>query len=188
MSNYKTCSVCKTTQSLEQFRKNHKTPDGLTYPCKSCLNHNYKLYRKRVPKIASQKDKDRQKQLRLENPDLYRQKSAAYYQANKERHKIWHKNWLAAQPGRNANYVRQYNIRKKGNEVFLVTNKELRKLRSKPCYYCDSKTAGTVDHVIPIKKSGRHSIGNLVPACLSCNARKNSKLLIVWRIEKGEFK
>ena len=33
----------------------------------------------------------------------------------------------------------------------------------------------TMDHVIPLSKGGEHSIENIVPACLSCNAGKGAK-------------
>jgi len=33
----------------------------------------------------------------------------------------------------------------------------------------------TMDHVVPLSKGGEHSIENIVPACLSCNAGKGAK-------------
>jgi len=46
------------------------------------------------------------------------------------------------------------------------------------CYYCGERlTAGTRtrDHLIPIVKGGTNDISNIVPACRSCNCRKNSR-------------
>ncbi len=41
------------------------------------------------------------------------------------------------------------------------------------CAYCGSKPdVLTADHVVPLAHGGRHAIDNIVPACMSCNARK----------------
>jgi hypothetical protein len=50
------------------------------------------------------------------------------------------------------------------------------------CAYC-GKYAPCIeqDHVIPRVRGGKHTIGNLLPACPSCNRRKNSSLLVEWR-------
>lgn len=44
------------------------------------------------------------------------------------------------------------------------------------CAYClCAPEKLTMDHVTPLKKGGRHDVDNLVPACLSCNVRKNAR-------------
>lgn len=45
------------------------------------------------------------------------------------------------------------------------------------CAYCGSKEALSMDHVVPLNKAalGLHCLGNLVPACRSCNAKKSAK-------------
>lgn len=42
------------------------------------------------------------------------------------------------------------------------------------CAYCGAEGELAMDHVVPINKQalGEHRLGNLVPACRSCNARK----------------
>jgi len=41
------------------------------------------------------------------------------------------------------------------------------------CVYCGRKMQRlTQDHILPLSKGGTHTLGNIVPACLSCNARK----------------
>lgn len=49
------------------------------------------------------------------------------------------------------------------------------------CAYCSTVAPLTRDHVIPLARGGRHSIGNLLPACRRCNASKGALLLIEWR-------
>lgn len=46
------------------------------------------------------------------------------------------------------------------------------------CAYClrgDVKL--TMDHVIPISKGGEHTSDNIIPACTSCNSKKNNRLI-----------
>jgi 5-methylcytosine-specific restriction endonuclease McrA len=45
------------------------------------------------------------------------------------------------------------------------------------CAYCGAETDLVIDHAIPINKAklGEHRIGNLVPSCNDCNARKGNK-------------
>jgi len=45
------------------------------------------------------------------------------------------------------------------------------------CAYCGAEGELAMDHVIPINKQalGEHRLGNLVPACRSCNAKKSEQ-------------
>ena len=49
------------------------------------------------------------------------------------------------------------------------------------CAYCGESGPLTMDHVVPISRGGRHSIGNVVPACGPCNFGKHTSLAIEWR-------
>lgn len=49
------------------------------------------------------------------------------------------------------------------------------------CAYCRSDGPISVDHIIPLVRGGRHSIGNVLPACMSCNSSKKDLLLADWR-------
>tara|TARA_B100000131_G_scaffold213207_1_gene204986 strand:- start:9367 stop:9882 length:516 start_codon:yes stop_codon:yes gene_type:complete len=47
------------------------------------------------------------------------------------------------------------------------------------CQYCDVKVTlktGTIDHVIPKSRGGKHCWENVVLACSKCNQKKGSKL------------
>ncbi len=45
------------------------------------------------------------------------------------------------------------------------------------CAYCGKKTIQlTQDHVIPLAKGGSHTPENIVPACISCNSSKGTKV------------
>jgi HNH endonuclease len=65
-------------------------------------------------------------------------------------------------------------------KVYRVPKAYIRKLRTMPCYWCGG-IGGTADHVVPISRGGKHSEGNLVPACRSCNSSKRDLLLVEWK-------
>lgn len=55
------------------------------------------------------------------------------------------------------------------------------------CAYCGEAKPLTQDHKVPISRGGTNDIGNIVPACRSCNSAKRDKMLDVWaRDEKAE--
>ena len=68
--------------------------------------------------------------------------------------------------------------RRLSNGVFAVTVAEIAALLAEPCYICQSAPSVHVDHVVPLSRGGRHSIGNLAGACADCNLSKNDRYLI----------
>lgn len=50
------------------------------------------------------------------------------------------------------------------------------------CAYCGQcGDPLEMDHVVPLARGGRHAVGNVLPACKSCNRSKNALLLVEWR-------
>jgi hypothetical protein len=49
------------------------------------------------------------------------------------------------------------------------------------CVYC-GRSSEVMDHVIPFAEGGADSLANLVPACHSCNRKKNNKTPPAWWI------
>ena len=51
------------------------------------------------------------------------------------------------------------------------------------CYYCGASLPAkelTLDHIVPLVRGGTSTRGNCVPACKSCNNKKQSLLPIEW--------
>ena len=48
------------------------------------------------------------------------------------------------------------------------------------CAYCGTQCDLQVEHVIPISKGGEHHLGNIVPACATCNYSKRSAPVEQW--------
>lgn len=50
------------------------------------------------------------------------------------------------------------------------------------CAYCGVRPVVLhMEHVVPFARGGRHSIGNVLPACPGCNGTKSALLLVEWR-------
>jgi hypothetical protein len=85
---------------------------------------------------------------------------------------------------------REYALRRRNNvraSRFKVTVHDLRRLVARYgglCAYCPNPWK-QFDHVVPVSRGGRHSIGNLVPACVRCNTSKNDALVMEWRLAIG---
>jgi 5-methylcytosine-specific restriction endonuclease McrA len=45
------------------------------------------------------------------------------------------------------------------------------------CAYCGKSAKGhlTQDHITPLSQGGNHTLSNIVPACRSCNSKKNNR-------------
>ena len=65
----------------------------------------------------------------------------------------------------------------KGNGLTTTDWLAIVKAHKGRCHYCRKLTPLTMDHVIPLSKGGRHSPENIVPACQSCNSKKNNRLI-----------
>jgi len=53
------------------------------------------------------------------------------------------------------------------------------------CAYCGATgTALQKDCMLPISRGGRYTVGNVVPACRSCNASKCNTELTTWMRRK----
>jgi len=131
------------------------------------------------------------KEWRLENPEYhkeyYQENTEAIKESNKkyrlenlEAIKEYNKEWAKENPDKVAACGARRRARKLAAGVFEVTSSDLERLYARQqgeCAYCSSPLTAEkhLDHVTPLSRGGRHSIGNLVWACPSCNLRKSAK-------------
>lgn len=77
---------------------------------------------------------------------------------------------------------------RRGATAALVTDRDLRRLVARhgdACAYCRAPLSlVTWDHVVPLAAGGLHTVGNLVPACETCNKSKGSAFFMEWRLAK----
>lgn len=189
MSNTKTCTKCGQVKSLSDF---YKRLDSHQTQCKECQLKAHKQHYKANAELLRQRAKD----YRAKNPEKVKAARLAWKQANKEKnvesvlryqrkYPEKHTAATAAYRARNKDKYRNYSqnrrVRKENNGVFLITDKELSRILSRPCANCQSFDRPTLDHIIPISLGGTHSIGNLQALCMPCNSSKANRVMTVWR-------
>ncbi len=79
--------------------------------------------------------------------------------------------------------LRMYRRTRGGTVDPLPRSDYLAVVASGPCVYCNA-TATHVDHVRPLCDDGSDDLGNLVPACASCNLGKGGRPLSQWRADR----
>jgi 5-methylcytosine-specific restriction endonuclease McrA len=116
------------------------------------------------------------------NRERAHQNATAWRKANPERNRDNQNRWRKENPDKQrAKEVRRRTAHR-ANGVYFISNAEIKRLYSSPCFYCQDTKDITLDHIIPISRGGSHSIGNLLPACRSCNLSKNAKTITEWRM------
>lgn len=192
----KQCSKCGQAQPLENFYFRKSSKDGYHQQCKKCLlkqvSNNYfanselaKNRSKKWRKDNSEHKKNVDKNWREKNKDYVLLKNAEWRKDNKEQHRQNAINWSKNNPDKckESNAKRRQN--KTTNGTYAISVKELKKLYSSPCIYCQSTKQISLDHVVPVSRGGSHGIGNIVPACKSCNSSKGSKTITEWKRAKN---
>lgn len=136
-------------------------PAGARYCSKSCKNSACEARRSRDDRARYLSERERRiayaKQYAKDNPDV----------------------------GQRAKRKRKALLSAAG--AFEVTAKDWRRAKQRTagrCFYCGEARPLTMDHIIPVSRGGRHSIGNIAPACASCNASKNDRVIMQWRLAR----
>jgi hypothetical protein len=198
----KLCRKCGEVKDLDQFHRRcakdtPKIGDGREGKCKACKNAYTQQWREKNPeyhKTWFEEHPDERKAYSKvayakRDPDDVRHRSRAYYWANRERCLAQSKAYRL----RNADQIKDYHRRRamllriqhnnwanrkrvmRGNLPHLLWLRIL-DFYGHSCAYCDCKlgllSSAQQDHVRPVCKAGRHELGNVVPACRECNARK----------------
>lgn len=129
-----------------------------------------------------EEEKARGKRYREANRQKVKEVLREYRDLNAEKIKEYKRKYRENNP----EVIRQHHlnrrVKKAKNESFFVLKKEIRKLMSSPCVNCGSTDNPTIDHIIPVSRGGRNSIGNYQTLCKSCNCSKHNKTIMEWRI------
>jgi 5-methylcytosine-specific restriction endonuclease McrA len=173
MHEYKTCTKCGQTKSVELFYKGNGYKGGYRPRCKSCFN---------------QASKDKKSEYYLSNRPEILQKVSRYRSENVLEIASKRAKWRSLNSEKTSLYSYKRRAKFKENGTFLITAKEIDKLKSLNCFACGKSGQIQIDHIIPIARGGRHSIGNLLPLCSKCNLSKNKKTFMEWRIFKMKSK
>jgi 5-methylcytosine-specific restriction endonuclease McrA len=158
MEQYRLCNHCQQVKALEVFCKNRTYATGYTKICRDC---------NRIRSAANRK----------KNPYAARRASLLWKLNNPEKHKALLKKHTKKKisAGKRRDYY--------GTERKLVRRKDLIKVLRNPCIYCGSTHRLSIEHVIPVSRGGRHAVGNIASACLSCNCSKRDQTVMEWRLK-----
>ena len=118
------------------------------------------------------------------DPERYKYAAAEYRKSNPEKVARAGRNWRKNYPEKPRALNQRRRVVKLSVSNFYISAAEIAKIYSSPCFYCGSGNKITMDHVLPLSRGGWHSIGNLIPACSSCNSSKGSKTIMEWRMSK----
>jgi 5-methylcytosine-specific restriction endonuclease McrA len=199
----KTCARCRQTKPADAFAKSNRGRTGLQSWCKSCQTENARV--RRVKRITitpdpllthkrctrcGEKQPVSQFARNRTAPDGY-QYACRGCQRVYDQARYWKKSRnLSAVPNpidahlismrrRLVHLERRSILHSLG--VFDISQKDMRRLARSSCTHCGSNKNIQIDHIIPVARGGRHSIGNLQTLCRSCNTSKSNLLEVEWR-------
>lgn len=148
--------------------------------CKAGMSAYMRSYNASNP----QRNRARAKAWRDANPERARSTARRARERNPQQAAERLARWKRENPHKVYEGVRQRRAQKFGGDSRIVTERDWLRLVSRyggRCAYCGGVGPLTQDHVIPLKRGGRHAIGNLLPACGPCNGSKGTRLLVEWR-------
>lgn len=185
------CRKCGLEKSVEHFARDKKSASGYDSRCNICERERSMKYREMNPqKVKTSQAKYNATLKRVVTAARYQRSAKAkalherYRKLHPERLKKRAASWLREHPESNRLKTHRRRARVRGNGVFKILSKELRHLYSQPCFACGSLENQTADHAIPVSRGGRHSIGNLITLCKTCNIKKHNRLFVEWRAGK----
>jgi 5-methylcytosine-specific restriction endonuclease McrA len=202
---HKTCRGCKETLAVDKFALNRKGKDGRQDLCKECQRAYARKRRESRPKYEPDPSLTHKRCSTCGDRlpvsqfafcrtaiDGYQHKCRGCQRAYDQAHY-----WSEAKKSAGAVESRAENIRTARAKrrlaqmerrvllrefgIYDISDKDIRRLANSPCAHCGDVGETCVDHIIPVKRGGRHSIGNLQALCLLCNSSKNDRLEIEWK-------
>jgi 5-methylcytosine-specific restriction endonuclease McrA len=135
--------------------------------------NNSNWYEKNKEKIATDG-----REYYLKNKKTIRARNDRWTEANKDKVVAYKAQWVKDNPEKHKASQGRRRARKAQVAINDFTADQWREMKAAygyRCVYCGTKTiALTQDHITPLSKGGNHTASNIVPACKSCNSKKNA--------------
>jgi len=121
-----------------------------------------------------------------DNPERMKALQTKWNKAHPEKARTRLTKWQKANPEKCYLHTARHRALKYDNTPIneILTETQWKTLLAKydgHCAYCGKEAKLTLDHVIPLIQGGKHSIDNVVPACLHCNSSKGARTPEQWR-------
>lgn len=116
---------------------------------------------------------------RAAHHDKTRRRDAAYRATHRDTLRAYHASYHLAHRIEHSAHNARRRARKANAPVNDFTAAQWRDLQEHfqhRCAYCGKRAKGhlTQDHLTPLSKGGSHTLGNIAPACRSCNGKKRT--------------
>lgn len=164
----KACTKCGEVKPLEAFHRDKRNKDGLMGRCRDCNRDRMRQRRQDQTKLELDYD-SRRRWLARGGREVHRQASQR-----------WH-----AEQGSEYHTAAAHRRRARALAGGSYSTADWTRLVNRfqgRCAYCHERPDVLhVEHVVPLSRGGTNTIGNLLPACRSCNLSKGAKLLVEWR-------
>lgn len=184
----KPCSRCKKDKSVREF---YIKPNGRPISsCNECelerhriASHTpeYRAYHRRWEAEHAERASVRAKQYRKDHPDVVKDIRRRFRENHledirrdgRERMRTPHARELARLAHHRRNQLNDYVLSSEQWQLVLD-------FFNGKCAYCGSSDRIEMDHFFPLSRGGLAIMGNVVPACKSCNSSKNNKPPHEW--------
>ena len=189
----KTCTKCGVEKSLDDFHNSKSSSTGKVSQCKECVCERSRKWNAENKERKSEtgrkwreknleKDRASSAQWRKDNPERFKEGKRKAYEKNKEHYIKKNMEWVEANPlkVREIKWKCSYLSRMRKNNLLAVlgvgdeevTVVGLLDRWGEYCFHCGGPFE-CLDHFpIPVKLGGEHSLSNVRPSCMSCNAAR----------------
>jgi hypothetical protein len=132
----------------------------------------------------AERERQKARAYRQVNAEKIKQYHHEYYQTNMEKKKQREREFRQAHPEKTREYSKIRRARKLAAPINDFTAAQWQAMQEQydhRCVYCGKRFKGKLsqDHLTPLIKGGSHTSSNIVPACRSCNSRKQAGPVLI---------
>lgn len=174
--------MCKLEKPYNEYHKNSARKAGIHTICKPCNIEKVAKWQKANPGRVLESSR------RIYHRDIEKSRKARaarvrkWYKAHPDKGREASASWKSKNRKMATAYENSRRARKLEAGIYLILPREINKILSSPCAACGKCDKISIDHIIPLSRGGRHSVGNLQALCQRCNSSKNDKTIMEWKL------